>query len=77
MLAAATSAVERWEILVSLIAGVLVILGVMWRAGRKAAKAVVTQLEATTENTKAIKALTQRLDRWESHYPVPRSVLRK
>lgn len=59
ILAAATLA--RFSVIVILLVGILTIIGMVWKTVKAASSAVYLQLEATRDNTRAIKDLSTRV----------------
>ena len=54
---AAPDPLARWEVVVSLLAGMAILLGGIWRTGRRVVKAITAHVSVTEANTKAIETV--------------------
>ena len=57
-LASTPDTLTRWEVVVSLLAGMGILLGGIWRTGRKVVLAVAKHVTVTEANTEAIRNVT-------------------
>lgn len=55
----------QFSAIIVILVGILTILGTLWRTVRKASGAVMAQLEATKENTRAVRELSTRVTKLE------------
>lgn len=62
----AASSLSHFSTIVVLLVGILTIVGMLWKMVKTASKAVYLQLEATRENTRAIRELSKRLAKVEA-----------
>lgn len=61
----AVTTLARFSVVVVILVGVLTILGMVWKSVSAVTKAILTQIEATRENTRAIRELGNRVTRLE------------